>query len=117
MSAAAVATIAAACKAASEAGVAIRRGATFCWAPTGEVTTCCALGAVLWHAGLATPSLSVTAAAELLGVNRFWIYRFVFGFDQGRPMLVDFGDKQERPVWREDEVSAAGARMAREWAT
>ena len=90
------------------AGLTIEPGASFTLA-TDRVTACCALGAVLLANGLG-PADSVMRAGPILGVNAWWLRRFMLGFDRGFVAAI-LNDKGE--VVGHDEVGTLGVSVRR----
>jgi hypothetical protein len=93
------------------AGIAIDRCGSFVWG-SGEVPVSVSWdGAVLWAATRSRRECTYGRLLELLDQDRFWFYRFHIGFEQGT-VLIRY-DSDMRP--QEDDVSRAGARMAKEF--
>jgi hypothetical protein len=100
----------------------IRGGAWYEWDSEPKIIAADATGAlILYHDKLPTdhkpPNLDGMAHSklgevvqEILGVDRFWLYRFWMGYDRGYQILA-VNDKDEES---KDDVSEFGISFARE---
>lgn len=104
-------------------GIAVEGGATFDWVrgawprqeETGLPRAVNWIGALLWATrDPLTGRLSRPRALAAVGdPDPAWVYRFGYGFNQGRALSVV--DPETMRVVGEDGVSAAAARLAREF--
>ena len=111
-----------ACQEAKKNGIEIARGCSFNWTGPNKnkPLTCCALGAVLWQAGLVKGSSNyqfMTDLQALLGVSESWISRFISGFDRNNQILINISKDKDKPKWKKDEVSASAMQIAKEFVT
>ena len=99
------------------AGLKIERRPLFHWKEHGRLYGCCALGAVLWHAGKARPGFPkgwLKELCELLGTGTYWFWRFNQGWSNDIPLTL-ITEKDGKEVKIIDDVSNAAVKLARRY--
>lgn len=76
--------------------------------------SCCALQAVLDRSGWQPGEPRLPTLCAILGVDSFWLHRFMMGFDRNHQIKFTSGDDGDHTETL-DEVSGLGIKIAREF--
>jgi hypothetical protein len=108
-----------ACEKIQAQGIKICRGPWYTFSADRLVQECCAMGAVLLVAEVPYPEDLVKPgflkeACRILEVDAFWMQRFWMGWDRGHQVKF-YSEKNGKTYESDDEVSAFGISLAREF--